>query len=153
LLDEMAPDDRTALLAELPRDQAGRFLALLTPEERDVARALLRYPEGTVGRLMTPDYVAVRREWTIRHVLDHIRAHGRAREPPTAVHVTEADGRLVDDLRIREILLAPLPLRVADIMDRQFVSLATNDDRRTAVEVFRKYDRTALPVIDEEGRL
>ena len=76
----MAPDDRTALLAELPAEQAERLIDLLDPEQRAIARGLLEYREDSVGRLMTPDYVVVRKEWTMRHVLDHVRAHGRDSE-------------------------------------------------------------------------
>ena len=144
VLNEMAPDDRTALLAELPPEQAERFINLLDPDERDIARALLEYREDSVGRLMTPDYLVVRREWTMRHVLDHIRAHGRDRETLNVIYIIDEHNKLVDDLRIREILLAPLHAHVSDLMDNQFVSLCVTDDRKKAVEVFGKYDRTAL---------
>ena len=127
VLNEMAPDDRTALLAELPPEQAERFIDLLDPAERQVARALLEYREDSVGRLMTPDYLVVRREWTIRHVLDHIRAHGRDRETLNVIYITDEHNKLVDDLRIREILLAPLHAHVSDLMDNQFVSLCVTD--------------------------
>jgi magnesium transporter len=153
LLNDMAADDRTALLEELPSEQSERLLALLSPDERVVARALLEYGEASVGRLMNPDYVAVRRDWTIKRVLDHVRIHGRDSETLNVIYVTDPDNRLIDDLRIREVLLAPLLAHVADIMDNRFISLAATDDRKKAVEVFKKYDRTALPVVDAEGRL
>jgi magnesium transporter len=102
---------------------------------------------------MTPDHVAVRKQWTIKHVLDHVRTHGRDTETLNVLYVTDDQNRLIDDLRIREVLLAPLHLHVADILDRQFVSLVVTDDKRTAVEVFRKYDRTVLPVVDTQGHL
>ncbi len=153
ILNAMAADDRTALLTELPAAQSHGLMELLNPRERAVAEALLEYPEESVGRLMTPDYVVVGKDWTIRHVLDHVRAHGRDSETLNVIYVADADGRLVDDLRIREILLAPLHSHVADIMDGRCVSLTATDDKKTAVQVFRKYDRTALPVVDSSGRL
>jgi magnesium transporter len=153
LLNAMAADDRTALLAELPTAQTRGLIDLLDPGERDVARALLEYPEESLGRLMTPDAVVVGKDWTIRHVLDHVRAHGRDSETLNVIYVIDPGGRLVDDLRIREILLAPLHLRVADLLDGRFISLNAVDDKKTAVQVFRKYDRTALPVVDAQGRL
>jgi magnesium transporter len=153
ILDEMAADDRTALFAELPQEQADRLIELLSPDQRSVARALLEYRPDSVGRLMTPDYVVVRREWTIRHVLDHVRTHGRDSETLNVIYVVDDKHKLIDDLRIREILLAPLHAHVGDIMDRKCVSLSVTDGRKTAVEVFRKYDRTALPVTDTHGRL
>jgi magnesium transporter len=153
ILNAMAPDDRTALLAELPSEQTRGLIELLDPRERAVARTLLDYPEESVGRLMTPDYLVVSKNWTIRHVLDHVRAYGRDSETLNVIYVVDPDGRLVDDLRIREILLAPLHSRVADLMDRRCVSLAATDDKKTAVQVFGKYDRTALPVVDSDGHL
>ena len=80
LLNEMAPDDRTMFLEELPATATRELLTLLTPQERTVAMALLGYPERSVGRLMTPNYVAVREDWTVRDVLDHVRTHGRDSE-------------------------------------------------------------------------
>jgi magnesium transporter len=153
ILNAMAPDDRTALLAELSPEQAEGLLAQLNPDERAVARSLLMYGEDTVGRLMTPDYVAVRKDWTIRHVLDHVRSHGRDSETLNVLYVTDASNRLIDDLRIREVLLTPLHAHVADICDNRCVSLNATQDKKTAVEIFRKYDRTALPVVDSHGRL
>jgi magnesium transporter len=153
ILNAMAPDDRTALLAELTSEQSERLIELLNPEERAVARRLLDYREGSVGRLMTPDYVVVRKDWTMRHVLDHVRAHGRDSETLNVIYVVDDQNKLVDDLRIREILLAPLHARVSDAIDGQCVSLMATDDKKSAVQVFRKYDRTALPVVDPQGRL
>jgi magnesium transporter len=153
LLDGMAPDDRTALLAELPDEEADRLLSLLSPQERQVARTLLQYGRDSVGRLMTPDFVAVSKNWTIKHVLDHVRVHGRDSETLNVIYVVDDDHKLIDDLRIREVLLAPLHGHVRDITDNRFVALKTTDDKKTAVDVFRKYDRSALPVVDTVGTL
>jgi len=153
ILDEMAADDRTALLAELPHEQVQQLIGLLNPRQQTIARALLEYREDSVGRLMTPDYVVVRKDWTIRHVLDHVRAHGRDSETLNVIYIVDDMNKLIDDLRIREILLSPLHAHVADLMDHKCVSLSVTDDKKTAVEVFRKYDRTALPVVDTHGWL
>jgi magnesium transporter len=153
LLNNMAPDDRTLFLEELPAEATRQLLALLTPAERTVALKLLGYPEKSVGRLMTPHYVAVREHWTVREVLDYVRAHGQDSETLNVIYVVDDQGLLVDDIRIREFLLAPLERRVADLMDRRFVALKATDDQETAVGVFRQYDRTALPVTDTTGML
>lgn len=153
ILNLMAPDDRTALLEELPGDAAGRLMALLTPNERAVAQSLLQYGRDSVGRLMTPDFVAVRQNWTVKRVLDHIRVHGKDSETLNVIYVTDDEGKLIDDIRIREVLLAPLHAQISNLMDEKFVALSVTDDRRDAVEVFRKYDRSALPVVDARGAL
>ncbi len=153
ILNEMSPDDRTALLEELPSAAARQLIRLLTPEERRVATALLGYPENSVGRLMTPDFIAIKENWTVREVLDYVREHGRDSETLNVVYVVDDEGKLIDDLRIREFLLRPLDARVSDFRDHTFVALNVTDSQQDALNVFRKYDRTALPVVDSNGVL
>lgn len=153
VLNEMSPDDRTALLEELPGNAVAQLLALLTPEERKIAQQLLNYPENSVGRLMTPDFIAVRADWTIQHVLDFVREHGRDSETLNVIYVTDERGKLIDDVRIREFLVHPTSTLVRDIHDASFVALKATDAASLAVEQFRKYDRNTLPVTDREGKL
>jgi len=153
ILNGMAPDDRTALLAQLPTERTERLLSLLTLDERKVSESLLAYPEDSVGRLMTPDYIAVKEHWTVDHVLHHVRTYGKDSETLNAVYVTDERGHLIDDIRIREILLAPLHVHVRELMDRKSVSLDVHLAQQEAVELFRRYDRTALPVVNADGIL
>ena len=153
ILNEMSPDDRTALLEEMPSAAARQLIQLLTPEERRVAQALLGYPEGSVGRLMTPDFVAVRENWTVKEVLDYVRAHGQDSETLNFIYVVDERGKLIDDLRIRNFLLRPLDTRVDEIMDRSYVHLTVNQTQEEALQIFRKYDRAALAVVDSNGAL
>jgi magnesium transporter len=151
ILNEMAPDDRTALLEELPSAAARQLIRLLTPEERHVATALLGYPEDSVGRLMTPDFIAVREDWTVQQVLDYIREHGQDSETLNVIYVVDDQGKLIDDLRMREFLLRPLDAKVSAFRDHTFVALNVTDSQQDALNAFRKYDRTALPVVDSSG--
>src|SRR5438046_2746186 len=153
ILNEMSPDDRTALLEELPSSAARQLIRLLTPEERHVAQSLLGYPEGSVGRLMTPDFIAVHEGWTVQQVLDYVREHGQDSETLNVLYVVDERGKLIDDLRIREFLLKPLAHRVRELMEKTFVSLNVHDSQQDALTVFRNYDRTALPVVDSSGIL
>lgn len=153
ILNEMSPDDRTALLEELPSAAARQLIRLLTPEERRIAQALLGYPEGSVGRLMTPDLVAVDASWTVGEVLAYIRENGQDSETLNVIYVVDDRGKLVDDIRIREFLLKPLETKVSDLMDENFVFLNVTDSQEEAVNIFRKYDRSALPVLDSSGVL
>jgi len=153
ILNEMAPDDRTALLEELPSDAARKLIRFLTPEERRVATALLGYPEDSVGRLMTPDFIAVKEDWTVQQVLDYIRAYGHDSETLNVIYVVNDEGKLIDDIRMREFLLKPLTSSVRDLMQETFLALNVTDSQHDALNAFRKYDRTALPVIDSTGVL
>jgi magnesium transporter len=149
----MAPDDRTMFLEELPAAATRQLLSLLTPEEQKVARTLLGYPEGSIGRLMTPQYIAVHENWTVQQVLDYIREHGEDSETLNVIYVVDTQGALIDDIRIRELLLAKPMLRVSDLMDRHFVALKATDQQEAAIAVFRANDRVALPVTDTVGML
>ncbi len=153
LLNGMAPDDRTRLLEELPGGVTQRLLKTLNPEELRIARTLLGYPEESVGRLMTPDYVAVQPEWTIADVMRHIRNVGIESETINVIYVTDPKGRLLDDIKLRQIVLADPEKKVEDLMNHSFTALCATDDREAAVTAFRNYDRNALPVTDTQGIL
>jgi magnesium transporter len=153
ILNEMHPDDRTALLEELPPNVVKDTIALLSAEERKIAQTLLGYPEDSVGRLMTPDYIAVRKEWTVKEVLDFVREKGKDSETLNVIYVVDETGRLIDDVRIREILLSPLERKVSELMNENFIALRPTDDQETAVNTFSKYSRVALPVVAESGHL
>ncbi len=149
ILNEMSPDDRTALLEELPSAAAKQLIQLLSAEERKIAQTLLGYPENSVGRLMTPDYIAVRPEWTIEETLKFIRENAEDKETLNIVYVIDEKGKLLDDIKLKDFILAEPNEKVADIMDGNFTALNVHDDQEDAVEVFKKYDRIALPVVDK----
>ena len=153
ILNDMSPDDRTALFEELPAEVTKQLLMLLSPVERSIALTLLGYPESSVGRLMTPDYIAVKKDWSIKEVLDYIRENGKNSETLNIIYVVDDKNKLIDDIRIREILLAPLESKISDIMDENFIALKATDDQEVALELFKKYDRVALPVTDSNGIL
>ncbi len=153
ILNDMAPDDRTHLLEELPASATKQMLALLTPEERAVAVSLLGYPEDSIGRLMTPDYVKVRQDWDVERVLEHIRQYGQDSETLSTIYVVDEQEVLIYDIRIRNFLLTSPSTRVSELMDRRFIALKAVDDQETAIGVFRREDLTALPVTDTSGIL
>jgi magnesium transporter len=153
VLENLSPDDRTHLLEELPGQATQRLLNLLSPGDLEETRRLLGYPEDSVGRLMTPDYVAVHAEWTVADALQHIRTHGQDSETVNRIYVIDQDWRLLDDIELRRIILAPPTARVADLMDHAFASVHAAQDREEAVRIIRRYDQVALPAIDSDGVL
>ncbi len=153
VLDAMAPDDRTMLLEELPGRITKRLLNLLSPAELEVATRLLGYPPESIGRLMTPDYVAVKPDWNVREALDHIRLYGRDSETLNVVYVTAAGGKLIADIRMRELLLVSPDSPIQDLIRPGLTSLSALDDQEEAVRQFSRLDRSALPVTDSDGVL
>lgn len=153
LLEALPADDRTAFLNELPLEVAMQLLAMLSPAERQVAQSLLAYPPHSVGRLMTLDFVAVRPEWTVREALDYIRDHGYDRETLNMIYVVDAEGHLIDDVRVRRFLLSPLDRPVRELLDGNYAMLAPTDDREKALALFKQHDRVALPVTDANQKI
>lgn len=153
LLTNLSPDDRIQLFEELPGQVTQKLLNLLSPDDLREVRQLLGYPEESVGRLMTPDYVAVRPDWTIARALEHIRARGRDSETINMIYVTDERWRFLDALELRRFILADPQQTVAEIMDHAYVALSAFDDREQAVQAMRRYDLPALPVVDSDGVL
>lgn len=153
VLNGMAPDDRTALLTALPPPTITTLLTYLQPEQLAVTHMLLGYPERSVGRFMTPDYIAVQEHWSVKQVLDDIRSHGKSKETLNMIYVIDDGGKLIDDIQTYDLLLTPLHTTVIELMDRRFVALVVTHDKTTAIDLFKKYDRVALPVVDADGIL
>jgi magnesium transporter len=153
ILAELSPDDRAGFLEELPGQAIQKLLNLLSAEDRQETLQLLGYPEESVGRLMTPDYVAVRPDWTVEDALAHVRLKGMDSETINVIYVTDARWKLLGVLGLRRLILAELYERISEIMEELVISISALEDREMAVELIRRYDLVALPVTDANGIL
>jgi len=153
LLSSLTPDDRASFFGELPGRAIQRLINLLNPDDRKETLQLLGYPAESVGRLMTPDYVAVRPEWTVGQALEHIRLKGRDSETINMIYVTDESWKLLDTLELRRFILAEPLNTVRQIMDYTFISIPATEDREKAVQMIQHYDLNALAVVDSEGVL
>jgi magnesium transporter len=154
ILNSMSADDRTALLEELPGPVAQEVLKLLSFKEFKIAKTLLAYPEESVGRLMSPDFLSVKKDWDINRVLDYIRTHGHESETLNVIYVVDDAGKLNGELFARDLLLSSPDRKVEDIIDvEKIITLTASQDQEDALEAFKRYDRVALPVVDSNGYL
>ncbi|MGC4102732.1 magnesium transporter [Ferruginibacter sp.] len=153
LLNELPPDDRTDFFSELPSSVVRELVKTLNPEERKVALSLLGYPENSVGRLMTPDYVYVYENDSVEDVFNTIRRVAKSSETVDVLYVLNDKGELLDDIRIKDFILASPDKKVSDLMDGRFISLHAEDDQEVASEVFKMNNRVALPVISKSNKL
>jgi magnesium transporter len=151
ILADLRPDDRTQLFEELPGELTQKMLNWLPPSELREARQLLGYPEDSVGRLMTPEYVAVRSHWSIEQALLHVRRKGRDLESIDVVYVVDNHWKLLDELSLSRFILSEPDERVEDIMDHTFVSLSAFEDRENAIQVMQRYDLSVIPVVNTDG--
>ncbi|NLB88295.1 MAG: magnesium transporter [Syntrophomonadaceae bacterium] len=153
LLTHLRPDDRTYLFEELPGRMTQKLLNLLSSEDLKSVRQLLGYPEKSVGRLMTPDYVAIRPSWTVGQAIEHIRQKGRNSETVSFIYIVDDAWKLLDVISLQKLILASPEQKVESMMDYTFISLLAFDDREEAVRMMQRYDVWALPVVDSEGVL
>mgnify|MGYP000902758395 FL=1 len=148
LLNDLDPDDRTAFFEELPGAVSQRLMQIMSKEERDITIQLLGYPKDSIGRLMTPEYVAVKPYFTVSQTLEHIRKFGHDSETLNVIYIVDDNWKLLDDVRIKEVLLASPEKEISEIGKGMLVSLNTHDDQEIAVKAFSDHDRVALPVTD-----
>jgi magnesium transporter len=153
LLNDLDPDDRTAFFEELPGKVSQRLVQMLSKEEREIATRLLGYPEDSIGRLMTPEYVAIKPYFTVQQALEHIRKFGHDSETLNVIYIIDDYWKLIDDVRIKEIILASPEQVISELTDNRFVALNAYDDQEVAVKLFQDHDRVALPVVDTDGTL
>jgi len=153
LLADLNPDDRTALLDGMPVDMARGLLNLLSPQDLKLTRELLGYPDGSVGRMMTPNFVYIKQDWTVRQAIDHIRRFGHDSETINEVYITDSTGKLIDAIPLSRLILASPDEPVLSVMDYNFIALSASDSQKTAVDMVKKYNCFALPVVDNAGVL
>src|SRR5690625_915850 len=153
VMSNLEPDERVALLEELPGDLTQKVLNSLAPDDVAQVRRLLGYPAESVGRLMTTNYVRIKQHWTVAKSFEHIRRFGRTAETVNVIYVADKNEKLIDDLRLNQLILAEPDTLISDIMDNTFVALSAFDDQEEAVWMLSKYDRIALPVVDSGGIL
>ncbi|MCK9256966.1 MAG: magnesium transporter [Sulfurospirillaceae bacterium] len=153
LLNELEPDDRTAFFEELPKEIASRLIQTLSPEEKSIAIKLLGYPENSIGRLMTPEYIAIKPYNSVEQAFAHIRKFGKDSETLNVIYIVDDEQKLIDDVRIKELILASPEQKVEELLDYKFIFLNALDDQESAIKTFRDYDRVALPVLNDDGVL
>lgn len=153
VMSNLEPDDRVAIVEELPGHLTQRILTLLKEEDQEEVKKMLGYPKESVGRQMTSRYVKVRPHWTVDRAMKHIRQFGYSAETVNVIYVVDANERLIDDLRLTQLILAEPDDTIDSITDDSFVSLNAFDDQEYAVEMLSKYDRIAMPVVDSDGIL
>ena len=153
VMSNLEPDERVALMEELPGHLTQRVMHSMKVDDRKLVQELLGYPAESVGRLMTPRYVKVKKDWTIQKAMNHIREYGHSVETVNVIYVVDENEQLIDDLRLNQLILSDPEARISTLMDESFEALSAFDDQEDAVKMLSKYDRVAMPVVDSDGIL
>lgn len=153
LFNELAPDDRTLLLTDFSDSIIKEIINLLDQKEREQALNLLGYESDSIARLMTPHYIQARKDWTVKRVLESIKIYGKKAETLNFVYVVNDKNKLIDDLRIGQLLMAEDSTLIEELMDKNFIAIRTTEKIEESLAIFDKYDREALPIVTEKGIL
>src|SRR5690606_22345370 len=149
---ELDPDDRVELLDELPAKVVTKLLADLSPHERRLTTELLGYPADAVGRVMSPEYVALKAGMTAGQALERVRQFGPAAETVYTLPVIAEDRRLIGITSLRRLVLARPEVRVSEMMNDP-ISARALTKQETASRLLQEADLLALPIVDAEERL
>lgn len=153
ILNNLEPDDRTAILEHFPDSLIKETINLLDKDEREIALNLIGYNKDCIARIMTPQYIQAHPHRTVAEVLSHIKKYGKQAETLNYIYVVDKDNKLIDDLKIGQLLMVDYGTQLSDLMDYNFVSITTTTSMEDAFKIFEKYDRSALPIVTENNTL
>lgn len=153
IVDKMSPDDRAKLFDELPAKIVSQLLPQMSADERRATALLLGYEANTAGRIMTPEYVSLKENWTVAQSLERIRSLAHVSETIYSLYVTDAARHLTGILSLRDLVIAQPDQTIGDIMIRELVSVQTDTDQEEVARIIQRYDFLAVPVVDNEQRL
>ncbi len=153
IVEELALDDTTEMLKELPANMVRRIMKNATPETRTDINRLLAYPEDSAGSVMTSEFIDLHRDMTCAEAVAHIRATGVDKETVYVAYVTDASRVLQGIVPLKSLLFASADERIEDIMDEDVICASTMDDQETVASTVSKYDLLAIPIVDREYRL
>jgi magnesium transporter len=153
LVEEMSPDERAELFDELPAGVVKRLLQQLSNEQRQATATILGYPEGTAGRVMTTEYVRLRRGLTVGEALSKIRLQDEDKETIYYAYVTDDNRTLVSVVSLRQLLFTFPDVLIKDIASSHVVKVRTETSQEEVARIMQRYDLIAIPVVDREDRL
>lgn len=153
ILNKLDPDDRTKIFENFPDQLIKNLISFLNDKEKETALNLIGYKKDSIARLMTPHYIQVKKSWTVSQVISHIKKYGKTSETLNYVYVIDQKNKLIDDLKIGQLLMAEQTDTMEKLMDNEFVAITTTTPMVESFETFEKYGRSALPIITENGVL
>ena len=153
MISELDPDDRVRLLDELPAAVAKRMIAALSPAERAETNLLLGYEAHTAGRIMTPEYVRLRKDMSVAEAFERIKLTAKDKEMIYTLYVTDYTRKLEGVVSLRDLIFNEPDIKIDAIMQAGTTSVSTDDDQEEVARLMQKLDLLAIPVVDKENRI
>lgn len=153
ILNELSSDDRLAFYSSLKGVELSNFIEYLNEANKDTTHDLLGYPDNSVARLINTDFATIEKAMTIAEAAEHLRRHHKDTEAANDIYVVDVDGKLIDDIPVRRLVLNDPQKKIADILDGFCAILRITDTKEQAVALFKEYDRVVLPVVNADNIL
>ncbi|WP_083628316.1 magnesium transporter [Hornefia porci] len=153
IIQEMDFDDKIDVLEELPANIVDKILEKAPKNERKQINTFLNYPENSAGSLMTPEYISLMKDWTVREALEHIKKEGIDAETIYTCYVKDTGRKLIGIVSLSTLVVTDDAVKIKDIMVTDYIYEDVDDDQEEVSEDFKKYGYLALPVVDSEHRL
>ena len=153
IFDELYFDDIVDIIEEMPSNVVKKILKNTDTKDRHMINQLLKYPDNSAGSIMTTEYVDLKKDMKVSDAIREIRNTVEDKENIYTCYVISADRKLEGVVSLKEIITSDNDVIIEDIMNRNFVSVHTNDDQEEVAEIIKKYDLIVLPVVDIENRL
>ena len=153
ILNNLESDDRTRFFANIPLGERAKYFALLNEKDRKTTQDFLGYPSNSVARIVDTNYATIFKHMSVGEASAYVRKNFNDTEAINVIYVIDKEGKLLDDIQVRRLVLNPPEVMIEDLMDGNFVALHISDSKEAAVEMFMDYDRVVIPVVNDENYL
>lgn len=153
IFDELYFDDIVDIIEEMPANVVKKILKNTDTKDRHLINQLLKYPDNSAGSIMTTEYMDLKKDMSVSQALSKIRETIEDTENVYTCYVISKDRKLEGVISLKELITSDDDVILENLMNRNFVSVHTNDDQEEVAEIIKKYDLIVLPVTDVEGRL
>ncbi|MGN8648885.1 magnesium transporter [Eubacterium pyruvativorans] len=153
IVDELDFDDKIDILEELPANLVNRILEKTPRSERHLINTFLNYPDNSAGSLMTPEFVSLKKDWTVREAMEHIKEVGTDAETIYTCYVRDNAWKLIGIVPLSTLVVTNSDTKINEVMRTEFVCEYVDTDQEEVSDDFQKYDLIAIPVVDKEYRL
>lgn len=151
ILNNLNSDDRTQFFTQVPLNQRAKYFGVLTEKHKATTQDFLGYPKNSVARLVDTNYATISKDMSVGEASEYVRRHFKDSSAINVIYVVDENGKLLDDIQVRRLVINPPEVMISDIMDGDFIALHVEDTKETAVEKFMDYDRVVIPVVNDEN--
>lgn len=153
LISDSYADDIVDTIEDMPANIVSRVLKACPKDLRGDVNRLLNYKENTAGSVMTTEYIEMKDSVTVKEAIETIRTKGKDAETVYTIFVRDNKRTLVGTVELSDLIFSKEDEILNNIMDKDFVSCNVNDDQEEVAKMFKRYDLTAMAVVNNENKI